>query len=83
MKQRRDVYRLAKKLGAKIIENDPHDFEAEAPNGKRWKCDGVHWLVASLWDGYTMGELWTDLWGRMDFGLETCTETDCDSCHDY
>ena len=85
MKTKRDVMRLAKRLGAtvSINANPPRlDVGVEAPRGSNWSCDpGVHELVRCQWDDDTPADVWTDLWERMDLGIEFCIYGDaCDWC---
>jgi len=71
--------RLAKKLGAAVEVNSEApmlDVGVEAPKGKVWTCDGgdLHELIGSQWDEEPVGNVWDDLYFRMEYGLRDESE---------
>lgn len=88
MKTKRDVVRLAKRLGAELIVDDRFaelDVEVEAPYGHHWTDCDVHVLVGHQNDDDTRAMLWDDLWERMKGGVELCRghggERSCGAMH--
>jgi hypothetical protein len=53
----------------------------EAPHGHIIAGEGLHGLVAEYGDGAgSKPEAYADLADRLAYGIERCTETDCDNC---
>lgn len=78
----RDVKKLAAKLGVKVEDDKcccTHECRVEAPRRKVWKCGGIHELI-----DYT-NQPWKpdydDILNRMNYGLEDCTDPDCEWCN--
>ena len=79
MSTKQRVYALAKKLGATIEYDteEPHVY-ADAPALFCWSCDpGLHGLVGVPEDDETMADVWKDVLGRMNYGIEKCNCVEC------
>jgi len=78
----KDVRKLAKKLGA-IVEDSKighvHECTVEAPAGHIWKADDIHQFVANAYIPWKPD--YDDLLDRMAYGIEPCTDPECDWCH--
>lgn len=77
----KDVKEFAKHLGAKIEDDkcgDTHECRVEAPHRQRWQCCAVHELVDSAYRPWKPD--YADIICRMAYGLEDCTDPDCDWC---
>lgn len=77
-KYQQRVKKLVKKLKAKLEVNTRPYYEVrvEAPKGYHW-ADGVHEFVEAQEGGFSVDELWKDVYDRMQDGTEKCTE-ECD-----
>ena len=78
----RQLRAAASKLGATVEDTKighSHTCEVIAPDGKFWAEGDVHCMVD------TTSQPWKpdyeDLLSRMSYGLEECTDPDCDWCH--
>jgi len=83
-KTKRDIERLAKRLGADLIVNNPApelDCELVAPAGHHWKGEDVHSLVGCQDNWDTAGEVWEDVYHRALDGVEVCDRDTCSSWH--
>lgn len=74
----------AAKYGAEVSQDD-RALMVDAPKGKVWKGNGTHCLVESCEN--RGGQTWyaeavKSLIERMAYGVEACTETDCDVCEE-
>jgi hypothetical protein len=74
----------AAKVGA-TVDHDPETgaIYVDAPARKLWKCDFVHALCGQACN--RGGQTWyadevRELLRRMSYGLDDCTEPDCDIC---
>ena len=78
-----DVRKLAKKLGANVEDDrsgNHHECRVEAPRRKKWACRGVHEMVDSCYKPWKPD--YADMLSNMQFGLEDCTDPDCEWCED-
>lgn len=78
----KDVRKLAKQLGATVEDDkigNTHECRVEAPHRKRWACRGVHEMVDSSFLPWKPD--YADVLDGMKFGLEDCTDPDCDWCN--
>ena len=50
----------------------------DAPAGHVWASQYLHCVVAT---GFDKPELWADAIGLINYGLELCTDTDCETCN--
>ncbi len=74
----RELKTKAKEFDGKVVVNDynPHDqstqIDIEAPDGKQWAGAGVQILLGFFWsyDKQSRYDAYTDLIGRMNYGLE-------------
>lgn len=75
---RKKVFALAKKLGALIEVNCEDrgrlDVEVTAPAGFCWQGSGLHCLVGSQWSGQKAADVWSDLFERMEWGIQSCSD---------
>lgn len=78
------VRAAAAKIGA-IVEDDKigisHECRVEAPRGRVWSADTIHELVASGYTAKGQGPDYVDLLDRMAYGVEPCTNSECEWCH--
>lgn len=77
----------ANKFGAEVTVNpDGRSISiiVDAPDGKIWRGNGTHALVASCFKGPwgPTEEVVKDLLERMAGGLEDCPDADCDICEE-
>lgn len=79
-----ELRRAVDALGGTVTENAGHgfDIEIEAPEGKVWACDSLHFLVCSSYDPRDRSAVLADAFERIGHGLEDCTVTDCEVCGD-
>ena len=71
----------ADKLGATIEDQKiggHHTCEVFAPHGYLWKATGNHCLTDSCFRPWKPD--YADLLARMSYGIEPCTDTQCDWC---
>lgn len=74
------VRALATSLGATVDDNKDaqcHECRVTAPRGKVW-ADGVHEFVDCANRPWKPD--YRDLIDRMNFGLEVCTDSECEWC---
>lgn len=77
----KQVKALAATLGASVEDErcgNFHECRVEAPHRKRWKCDGIHELVDSTNRPWKPD--YADMLDRMNFGVEDCTDPECEWC---
>lgn len=76
------IKRLAAAIGATVEDEKSghtHECRVEAPKGMFWKEGDVHELVDAAYKPWKPD--YADLLSRMNYGLETCTDPNCDWCH--
>ncbi len=77
----KEVKRVAAKLGAKVEDDrdgNTHECRVEAPHRKKWACRGVHEMVDITNRPWKPD--YADILANMEFGLEDCTDPDCEWC---
>lgn len=77
----KQVKAAAAKLGAKVEDDkigDTHECRVEAPHRKKWACRGVHEMVDSANRPWKPD--YADMLASIEFGLEDCTDPDCEWC---
>ena len=81
-KSLRELRAIAKLLGAKVEDDktgDTHECRVEAPHRKVWRCAGIHELIDCTNRPWKPD--YGDLLNRMAYGIEDCTDPDCEWCH--
>jgi hypothetical protein len=76
---------VVKLYGATVDERDPSTFYVDAPKGKVWMCDVIHTLAHQHNNNHGhswKAEAYADAIERMEWGLEDCTEPNCDICNE-
>lgn len=77
-KTKRDVQRLADRLGAELLINSDHpqlDAELVAPFGHYWTCEPyLHALVGCQNDEEPTTNVWTDMYDRAKHGVTRCDD---------
>lgn len=76
------VKRAAAALGATVEdskEGHTHECTVEAPHRHIWKSDDIHMLIDACYRPWKPD--YADLLRRMSYGLEPCTDPDCDWCN--
>lgn len=79
----REVRALAVKLGAKVEDEksgNHHECRVEAPHRKVWACRGVHEMIDCTNRPWKPD--YADMLSGMKFGLEDCTDPECEWCND-
>jgi hypothetical protein len=74
---------VAAKVGAKVEDQkigNCHECRVEAPHRKIWKCREVHEMVDSCYRPWKPD--YADMIANIEFGLEDCTDPDCEWCND-
>lgn len=72
----------AKRLGAEVNDEKigySHMCEVIAPAGKFWSEGDTHIMVSDCYQPWKPD--YEDLLSRMGYGVEDCTDPDCDWCH--
>jgi len=66
------------------FEQDENAITVDAPKGKKIAGQGVHYIThAGTGDAaYPMTEVYANCIDDLDWGLEVCTESDCEICND-
>jgi hypothetical protein len=78
----RHVKAHAALIGAKVEDDrsgQTHECRIEAPKGKVWKSDFIHEMIDC--SNRPWKPDYADLMNRMHYGIEDCTDPDCDWCH--
>lgn len=78
----KDLRKAAKPYGAIITKErngDTVDVSVEAPHRKIWAGAGVHVLIDASF--YAEKPDYADLIERMEYGIEDCTDPDCEWCN--
>lgn len=84
MTAREKVLKLAARMGAVVTLNDTGRrwvATVDAPDGQLWSCSGCHCLVGQQWDGEPRVNVWQDLLDRMLYGLDQCSDPECECCN--
>lgn len=67
----------------KTVEGIHVTIRVEAPAGQIFKASDTHELVANGFVGIgTVDMLAADLLERVNYRLDTCTDNECEWCHD-
>lgn len=75
----REVKKVATQFNATVIKErvgNTNSLEIEAPKGFVWCEGGVHVIVDASY--YPFPNDYEDVLSRMRFGLEPCTQENCD-----
>lgn len=79
-----DLRKAATKLGATVEVSDGYmlSVNVDAPERMIWRADGGHCLTSTCYRGKgATAEVVADLLDRMAYGIEACTEPDCEYCN--
>jgi hypothetical protein len=77
----RDVKKAAALIGATVVDDKAygtHECTVEAPHRYRW-ADGLHMFVDCTNQPWKPD--YQDLLDRMSYGIEPCTDPECDWCN--
>lgn len=88
-----NLRRYAERIGATIDESsiDFGHICVDAPRGQVWMCDRIHGLAVH-WETDSAGRACPKEWkddaiedviDRMEYGLEDCTDADCEICNEH
>lgn len=58
-------------------------LQVDAPAGKKFKANGLHTTVEQYRNSSQSwkGEAYAEVIARLAYGLEDCTDSECDTCH--
>lgn len=75
--------KVAAKYGATLVDDkvgNTHECRCEAPHRHIWKCSDLHELISSAYRPWKPD--YADIIDRMEYGIEPCTDPDCEWCCD-
>jgi hypothetical protein len=82
MTTKEKVLSLARKFGAEISDSfDEETVYLDLPEGHAWcaECGHSHSLHINL----QQPDAWADALERVEMGIQTCVNEECDYCHPY
>ena len=83
--RRTQLKQLVEKYGGTLtpVDKSHPDWECEAiaPQGFHWSGDGLHAVLGIRHDGDRIGDMYADMYSRVEFGIEYCSKTTCE-CYD-
>lgn len=78
---KQEVISRASALGVNIDDSMNDEIKCEAPHRKIWSCSFIHELVCAKDSKEPKSVIWKDLLERMSYGLEDCTDDNCEWCN--
>ena len=88
MSSRKQVIEMCRDLGIELDDDsDSREFNIRlyAPHTKRFGCTQTHSLAAHQYKGFgpaAVREFWQAVAKDINYGLEDCTDPDCDVCNE-
>jgi hypothetical protein len=76
------VLAKAQELGVEV-QQGRGEVVMEAPGRMVFGATGTHGVVASVWDDETMVDQWKKSLADLKYGLDECSQSECDICEGF